>query len=328
MWHSGNAFDLLGRLRTHSTRRSRTARHPRFDALEPRLVLSTYYVSPAGNDGNPGTQQSPWLTLQHASDSVVAGDAVDVEAGTYAGFAMGWNVPQSGTASAPITWNASSGVVIDTPNKYTADGIDLEGSSYIIINGFTVDNTSGLITRAGIRSVTNTNVTVENNTAEQCGEWGIFSGFSNNFTIENNIAAQSQSQHGIYVSNTCSNPVIIGNTVWGNNDCGIQLNGDKSQGGSGIITGALIEDNIIYNNGAAGGSAINCDGVQNSEIVNNLLYNNHSSGVSLYRIDGGGASTNNIVVNNTIVNASDSRWDINIANASTGNTLYNNILRL
>jgi parallel beta-helix repeat protein len=296
------------------------------ELLEPRLALSTYYVSPTGSDSGSGSQQSPWLTLQHASDQVVAGDTVDVEAGTYAGFVMGWDFPQSGTARAPITWSASPGVVIDAPNSKTADGIDLESASYIVIKGFTVDNTTGAITRAGIRSVQNTNVTITNNTAEQCGEWGIFSGFSNNLTITNNVAAQSQSQHGIYVSNTCSNPVIVGNTVWGNADCGIQLNGDKSQGGTGIITGALIEDNIIYNNGAAGGSAINCDGVQNSKIVNNLLYNNQASGISLYKIDGGGPSTNNLVVNNTIVNASNSRWDINIANASTGNTLYNNIL--
>jgi len=264
--------------------------------------------------------------LQHAANLVVAGDTVDVEAGNYAGFVMGWNSPQNGTASAPITWQASSGVVIDAPNNETADGIDLEGSSYIIIEGFTVDNTNGSITRAGIRSVVNTNVIIRDNTAEQCGEWGIFSGFSNNLEIEDNVAALSQSQHGIYVSNTCTNPQVIGNTVWGNNDCGIQLNADISQGGTGIITNALIEDNIIYDNGAAGGSAINCDGVQNSTIVNNLLYNNSASGISLYQIDGGGPSTNDVIADNTIVNASNSRWDINLENAATDNAVYNNIL--
>ena len=31
------------------------------------------------------------------------------------------------------------------------------------------------------------------------------------------------------------------------------MNGDASMGGDGIITGALIENNIIYNNGVRGG---------------------------------------------------------------------------
>ena len=42
------------------------------------------------------------------------------------------------------------------------------------------------------------------------------------------------------------------------------MNGDVSQGGDGIISGALVEENIIYDNGVGGGSGINCDGVQNS----------------------------------------------------------------
>jgi hypothetical protein len=105
------------------------------------------------------------------------------------------------------------------------------------------------------------------------------------------------------------------------------MNGDvEVGGGDGIISGALVENNIIYDNGHGGGSGINCDGVQSARIQNNLLYNNHASGISLYRIDGGGGSTGNVVVNNTIVQAADARWAINIADGSTGNTLLNNIL--
>jgi hypothetical protein len=83
---------------------------------------------------------------------------------------------------------------------------------------------------------------------------------------------------------------------------------------------------VIFDNGfPAGGSGINCDGVQGSRIQNNLLYNNHASGISLYRIDGGGPSTNNVVVNNTVLMATDGRWALNIQNASTGNQVFNNI---
>ena len=104
------------------------------------------------------------------------------------------------------------------------------------------------------------------------------------------------------------------------------MNGDLSQGGDGVISGAVVEANVIYGNGRTGGSGINGDGVQNSRIVNNLLYDNHASGISLYQIDGGQPSRNNFVVNNTIVQAADGRWAINIQDGSTGNHVLNNIL--
>ena len=97
-------------------------------------------------------------------------------------------------------------------------------------------------------------------------------------------------------------------------------------GGDGIISGALVEGNVIYDNGVGGGSGINCDGVQNSTIRNNLIYNKHASGISLYRIDGGGGSSGNLVVNNTVIVAADGRWALNIQSGSTGNTVRNNIL--
>ena len=104
------------------------------------------------------------------------------------------------------------------------------------------------------------------------------------------------------------------------------MNGDVSQGGVGVITGALVEGNVIYDNGAGGGSGINCDGVQNSRFQNNLIYDEHASGISLYQIDAAQPSTGNVIVNNTIVIASDGRWAVNIQDASTGNLVYNNVL--
>src|SRR5262249_53770982 len=68
------------------------------------------------------------------------------------------------------------------------------------------------------------------------------------------------------------------------------------------------------------------DGVSDSVVRNNLLYDNHASGISLYRIDGATGAKNNLVVNNTIINAADGRWCVNINNGSTGNHVLNNIL--
>jgi hypothetical protein len=281
---------------------------------------ATYYVATNGNDGNPGSMRRPWKTLQHAADRVAPGDTVEVRAGNYAGG----NFERSGTAARPIVLQAYPGEVpsITSDNPVTPDGINLEGASYMTVKGFTINGR----TRAGIRAVTCQHVTIRDNAMDQNGSWGILTGFCDDLLIDHNVASRSVRQHGIYVSNSGDRPVIRRNTVWGNSANGIHMNGDASEGGDGIISNALVEANIIYGNGATGGSGINMDGVQNSIVRNNLLYDNHASGISLYRIDGGGPSSGNRVLNNTVIVAANGRWALNIQNGARNTTLDNNIL--
>lgn len=292
--------------------------------LLPALFLfyyvnaETYYVSDSGSNSNNGLSQlNAFKTLQYVSNLVNAGDSVIVLAGTYAGFYH----TTSGTALQRIIFKAQPGVIINSPNATTSDGINLEGASYVTIDGFEVNG----VPRAGIRSVINEGVIITNNKCDQNGVWGILTGFSENIIIENNVCSRSVQQHGIYFSNSADNPIIRNNICWGNSDCGIHMNGDVSLGGDGIISNALVEKNIIYNNGVGGGSGINCDGVQNSIIQNNLLYNNHASGISLYMIDGGAPASGNVIVNNTILQPNDGRWALNVSDGSINNKVFNNI---
>jgi parallel beta-helix repeat protein len=293
------------------------ARRMALECLESRQALATLFVSTSGNDASDGSSAAPWRTLQHAADVVNPGDTVIVRPGSYVGFYL----DRDGTAANRIVFQADPGVTITQRNASTSDGINLEGADYITVDGFTVNG----MPRTGIRSVINHDVILRNNHLDQNGRWGILTGFSDNILIENNVASRSVAEHGIYVGNSGDNPIIRNNVVWGNHANGIHMNGDLSQGGDGIISGALVEGNIIYDNGLGGGSGINCDGVQNSIIRNNLIYNTHASGISLYQIDGGGSSSNNVVVNNTVLVAADGRWDLNIQDGSTGNTVRNNI---
>jgi hypothetical protein len=48
-----------------------------------RASAGEYYVSPTGSDSNPGTQASPFATLQKANNSASAGDTIWMRAGTY-----------------------------------------------------------------------------------------------------------------------------------------------------------------------------------------------------------------------------------------------------
>lgn len=284
------------------------------------FAQTTYYVSTSGNNSNNGlTAQTAFATLQHAADIAAAGDSVLVLAGNYAGF----DIRTNGTQILPIVFKAiENNVVIDERNSVTPDGINIENASWIVIDGFEVKDQP----RAGVRAVVSDFITIRNNYCHNNYRWGIFTGFTDDLTIENNTCSFSAAEHGIYVSNSSDRPIIRNNHSFNNNGCGIHMNGDISMGDDGIISNAIVEGNILHDNGYGGGSAINMDGVQDSKIFNNLIYNNHATGIAMFQIDGGDASKNNKVYNNTIIQPSDGRWCIISVDGSTGNTIYNNIL--
>jgi len=66
---------------------------------------TTYYVAKNGSDSNPGTQGSPFLSIQHAANSVSAGDTVIVGDGTYVETVF---ISRSGTSSARITFKSQN----------------------------------------------------------------------------------------------------------------------------------------------------------------------------------------------------------------------------
>ena len=66
---------------------------------------NTYYVDQnhlLANDFNPGTEELPWLTIQHAADTVQAGDTVIVREGAYSERVT---VQVSGTGTARIVFS-------------------------------------------------------------------------------------------------------------------------------------------------------------------------------------------------------------------------------
>lgn len=289
------------------------------------LAGATYYVATTGSDAHPGTLAQPWATLQHAADTVGPGDTVVVRGGAYAGF----HLETSGTPAARIVWRnfPNEEVEITADNPVTPDGINLEGASYVTLEGFEVRNR----TRAGIRAVLCRHVHLRFNFAEQNGRWGIFTGCCEDLVIEYNVTGESALEHGIYVSNSGDRPILRNNFSYDNRANGIHMNGDRfiDCGGvvpqDGTISNALVEGNVLAGNGLGGGSAINCDGVTNSTIRNNLIFAQLASGISLYRIDGQAPSSGNRVIGNTVhVAAVSGRWALNVRDDSSGTFVRNN----
>ena len=281
---------------------------------------ATKYVSNSGNNSNSGNSWAQaWLTLQWASTHITAGDTVWIQNGTYVGFDM----RITGTAANPITFIAAGNSVnITTQNPVTPDGINVEDADYIEINGVRVVNQP----RNGIRLVFANHCIVRNTYCNNNFERGIFTGFTDDILLEYNECSNSIDEHGIYVSNSSDRSIIRYNKCHHNNRGGIQINADDSQGGDGISTDPQIYGNIIYENGVAGGAAINLDGVQSALIYNNLLYQNHATGIALFMQDGAAPSINAEIVFNTIINAIDARWCILGVNGSSGAKVYNNII--
>jgi len=300
-----------------------------------QAAANTYYVATNGNNNNPGTTNAPWRTLQYAVDAIAPGDTILVKSGTYVGCRIG----KSGQAGAAKTLRADAGamVLINAPGPSNAHSSNIEIElfdstvSYWVIDGFEVTNSPhhGIDIRITSYITVQNCYTHHNGTPTVRGD-GIFLSFSDYPLIQYNETSFN-SEHGIYHSNSGDHPTIRGNRSHDNAACGMHFNGDLSQGGDGIISFAVIEKNIIYENGVKGGSGINCDGVSDSIIRNNLLYNNHASGISLYAIDAAEGSSRNKVYNNTIIQAAGARWCINIPASDgvpnpTGNVIKNNIL--
>lgn len=298
------------------------------DATESK----TRYVSPTGDDANPGTETSPWKTLQHAATSAQPGFTILVAPGTYEPF----HTVQGGTADQPITFRAEGEVIVGTaapevtPDQPVAppkhrNNIEVRDTDYIIIDGFQVQHAK----RTGIAVIESRGVILRNNIVSHSGVFGILTGFSTDVQIISNKTFNTGEQHGIYVSNSRvpdDKPIILYNESYRNGGSGIQFNGDCAMGGDGILSGALIEGNILRDNGLKGLSLIS---TSNSVVQNNLSYNNGrfgaAAGIHLADEEGcGRPSCDNIIVNNTVV---EPRMPaLRFTDGARNNIIFNNLL--
>lgn len=237
-------------------------------------VGSTYYVSPGGNDGNPGTINASWLTIQHAANTVKAGATVNVFGGTYNESV---NFPRSGTASSPITFQSYPGqtAVLD------GTGVKCCGSS----------QTQGLINITGHRSyITISGFEIRNySTAKAsdvaCGIWITGSGTGIHIlnNLVHNITTTSEKEgnaFGMAVYATSKTPitglVISGNEVYDN-----RTGESETLTVNGNVTHFQIANNLVHDNDNIGIDAIGFEGVgpvgydqpMYGDISGNTVYN-------------------------------------------------------
>ncbi len=240
---------------------------------------SSFYVAKNGSDGNSGTFTAPWLTIQHAANSVTAGATVYVESGVYNESV---NLPASGTASNYITFTNYPGQtpVIDGTGlavSGTQGLINIVNQSYVTVNGFEIRN-----------------YTTGSSGPTPVGIW--VTGSGTGLRLLNNIvhhittkAEKNGNAFGIAVYGTTSTP-ITQIAINGNQLYALKTGNSESLNVDGNVTYFTISNNVVHDNDNIGIDAIGFEGVGPSGsdqakyglISGNTVYNITSFGNPAY----------------------------------------------
>ena len=251
--------------------------------------ISFLFVSPAGDNSNPGTSTLPKLTIQAALTSATAGTAILVKAGTYR---ENISINRSGSIDRPIWIIAVDGfgtASINPPDaKSTIQGY---GVHYIYIQGFHITAPrSGGTDDNGIKfaqasvdySQPNSHIALLDNTVEvpANGESGI---------------KISQTGYAHVVRNSILNPVVVG----------IDL---------GACQNSVIAWNYCVNTTVNGAFAIYAKGGS----YNIQIHDNYSAGSKFGMFIGQSSAWQNVWIGNP---AGPRAWEARYCQA------YNNITR-
>src|SRR3984885_7397547 len=304
--------------------------------------MTTYYVSSiTGSDNNAGTSASaPFASLQAAANVVKPGDTVQVMNGTYTApfYADALDITTSGTATAPITFEAAPGQtpVIDSSGGWNA--INIEGS-YIVVKGFTVVGDAADYTLQSALAGYSTGSSSLDGNGIAINPTGSVP-LPNHITIEDNTV-YNEPGGGIYTEGAdyvqILNNVVHNNANWsafGNSGISISTsaNSDTASGVHDIISGNLVYDNaqLVPTSGAGvgtDGEGILLDTNPNYTgqilVENNTVYSNGGPGIESFLTDTATITGNTVYGNDTQNTQAQSVAEIFI-NQSPGDTVTDN----
>ncbi len=325
--------------------------------IQTQAAGSVYYVSPTGNDVNPGTASAPFKTFAKANSLLTAGSTLNIYAGVYN---QQLNISKSGTSSAWITVKPVGGTVVIDMKNAASSGVNVS-ASYVTISGLEVKNSGGVCV-----NLVGSNLTVDGLTVHECFDHGIQANNSSQVKILNNRvyrAALSNTSRSISsswpsgIKVRLSDDVLVqGNTVYNNYGEGLGTRGTNVTIRANTVydnfsvniytnsENASIENNFVYctpNSGyerdgypAAGISMGEeyFDGwgarLKNARVINNIVafckfgvrYNGAEAGVI------GGGLKNATIAYNTLYGSTNSALSIVYASAQTGSLIANNII--
>jgi parallel beta-helix repeat protein len=272
-------------------------------------VLFVDNGNPGCSDVGSGTATQPFCTIGAAAGRVIAGQTVQVVAGTYPESVI---VSTSGTSAAPIAFTVGPGANVVVSGQVS--GFTISGRSWVTVNGFSVTGTSSF----GITVTNSSHITLSGNHVSYSGH-----------------PVSGQTKSGIRLSNVVDS-LVSGNTADNNSYAGIELNSGSTRNEvRGNLTfnnargyeraapgirlysapGNTVDANVSHHNEDSGIEAYS--GSNNSLIYNNVTYNNGDHGIDNLTCTG-----QRIIANTAYKNVT---AGINVEGSSTGATLANNV---
>jgi len=277
-----------------------------------------YWVAPSGSDSNPGARTAPLKTIGKGLSLLKQGDTLTVAPGVYK---ESNEFTGTGTKEEPITIRGLQGAEIQATGR---DGILFSDCYWVNVENLKVTGAK----RAGFLAARSSHVAFKSCVSGDNGVWGIQTTMSDHVSVEKCELYGSKEQHGVYFSTT-DYPTVIDSSIHDNASCGVHMNGDLSEGGDGVITGAYIARNKIIGNGAKGGAAINMDGVEKSTIEKNVCDRNLAGGIVSFKTDAAKAGSNNKFLGNVVrFEPGKGRFGIQLAGGSTKAYLEQNTIAI
>ena len=308
-----------------------------------QAACATYYVSTTGKDWNLGTINSPFLSIHNAAKKLAPCDTLYVRGGIYKQTAI--TLINNGTESQPVKILAYPGElpILDGSGMNIGQWvsfINLDGQ-YIKISGFEVRNGGTGVNVAGHHNTVskfNVHHTINNGILAK-GDYSIVEDSKVSWSCMNHYYYLTGQPNGL--DGWASGLSAARDTVDGITQHAIlRRNTVTENWGEGLSAyeadGIIMEDNIVYNKWALN---VYISDARNVILRNNMIYNTPNS-----KIDEIGArfpdrfasnlvladerpdkprSTNNIVVNNMILNGDISAFSWSIP---TDGGLYNAVI--
>lgn len=229
----------------------------------PLLDGEVYYVSPAGNDNAPGTQNQPWRTIQKAANTMPAGSTAIVLAGNY---------PERVRVQRPsLTFQAQGDV--------TGQGFVIQADR-ITIRGFTLTNWGQSYTTGNGAYVANAGQCVIENNRFLYNIWGgvQLADTSHDCIVRNNIffrngmfAAEVMGSNHLIENNDVSHviqrhPCSTSTASWLDSD------GFRFHGNGHIFRGNYVHDMPF---GKEGYNKTACNVQELANLANDYVSNSH-----------------------------------------------------
>ena len=274
---------------------------------EVTVPATSFSVSPAGDDGNPGSVANPWRTLTYAFTQLAPGDTLTLADGVY---------PEQCTLRNLVA-TAADPTVIRAANRWQAAIVgqaqfptllEVADCSHVLIEGLEVYHPGATTDddwATGIQAFSSDHVTIRDNYVHDCGCNGISGRESDYVTVERNVVRDNAKTNPFNCSgisiyqpialDQAPGPhIVVRENVAFANECDLPF---TPQGfttptdGNGIILDdfnwtqlredgsseapylreALVENNLAFDNGGAGVKVFQ---VESATLRHNTAYHN------------------------------------------------------